>query len=415
MKKFSHGPKVFIAIVTIGLLHFLGLIFYASFTQEQSFSISRSKAFDEVVNIISNLKSVPSDQDPLLLKQFYKTHLQLSLTNKPEWPVQIKDERYWLLETILKNKSLQFSYLVRPNQWLNIYFQGNRHASASQILMLILEGLLLAVIIYALWMFDRFNYPLKQFKKVADALGIDTAHTPIKEYGPRTVREMARAMNDLHTRIRELLKERTEILVAISHDLRTPLTRLKLRAQLTNDLVCQSKTIYDIDEMEQMIEQILYFARPQQNAQNNKIDLRTLLMTLCDEMQDMGMPIDFISDTNPVKINGHALSLKRAINNILQNSQRYAKKITVTLLNENQNIKIIIEDDGPGIPTSDLEKVLQPFYRVNQARTAGCGNVGLGLSITRDIIHKQSGTLHLENCLPHGLRVIICFEGIPNR
>jgi signal transduction histidine kinase len=409
MTTLTAKTKVLIALSSVIILHIICVSFYTLYTKEQAFIISREKAFDEIVYLIDKLKSTTTDHYPALIKNAYVTHLQLSITTAAEWDNKITTPHYWLLDRLFpQDKPLQFSYLLSSGNWLNVYFQGSKHSFALQGLMIFLEALVLLLMLYSFWIVERFNEPLKNFIQMTNNF---KAHLPMKlaeNKGPLAIREMAQAMNKLQLQVDQLLAERTEMLIAISHDLRMPLTRLKLRTEGINETLIQDKALRDIDEMNTMISQILYYAKQTQvPIEFNKIDITTLLLTLQDELLDMGHQLQFKCPTPSVIGFGDAALLKRALNNILQNAIRYSTQITLSLRSTNQTIVIQISDNGPGIPADDLEKVLNPFYRVNTARTHEGGNIGLGLTISHTIVERLHGHLTLNNQSPSGLCVTI--------
>ena len=261
------------------------------------------------------------------------------------------------------------------------------------------------------WSINRFTKPLQNFKAAAERLGIDLQTTPQAVVGPSVVREAALALNKLQQRIQELIRDRTQVLAAISHDLRTPITRMKIRTQFVADDEARLNFESDLAEMEQMINDTLTFAREDAaTEQKKKIDLVSLVQTLCDDMQDMGHAVIFQTKLTRVPFSGRLLGLKRALNNLLGNAARYGKHVEVSLSTRGKSIVMHIMDDGPGIPEADLQRVFEPFYRAEQSRSRDTGGSGLGLAITRDIIKAHDGKIHLKNRKPHGLIATVIFS-----
>jgi signal transduction histidine kinase len=226
------------------------------------------------------------------------------------------------------------------------------------------------------------------------------------------VREAAQAMNKMQRRIQDLIRDRTQMLAAISHDLRTPITRMKLRSQLIDDNNMQLNLANDLDEMEKMVNDTLAFAREDSTHEKKiSVDLASLLSTITDEMQDMGTAVSFSSRLNRAPIKGRPLALKRAFTNIINNGIRSGQKVEVSLSSRRNNgFLVMIDDHGPGIAEEDIERVFEPFYRAESSRSRDTGGVGLGLAVTRDILLAHRARIILRNRKPHGLRVMIEFS-----
>ena len=230
-------------------------------------------------------------------------------------------------------------------------------------------------------------------------MDLNTRLSPI-EYGPPIVRDTYHAMHKMQQRIQDLINDRTKMLAAISHDLRTPITRMKLRLQLLktphDDLY--NKSMNDLNEMETMITQTLAFAR-QEATQEKRVhfDIFSLLATISTEMTDLGQNIHFNTPTQRISFYGKPLALKRAFTNLINNGIKYAEQVTLDLQVKNATIILTVEDDGPGIPENDLDNVFKPFYRGEHSRSRDTGGVGLGLATTLDIIRAHHGRITLAN------------------
>ena len=215
----------------------------------------------------------------------------------------------------------------------------------------------------------------------------------------------------MQKRIQDLLQSRTQMLAAISHDLRTPITRLKLRAHSIKDENLQDKISHDLDEMESMIAETLVYAKEESNAEKKiKLDLNSLLQSLCDDMSALGFEVEFESDGKRIPFQGRPLAIKRALTNVIQNSVNYGQKANVKLSRHDKLIKIIIKDEGPGIPNEELDKVFEPFYRCERSRSRDFAGAGLGLPIAREIIHSHQGDITLKNRKKKSLKVTIRFN-----
>ncbi|MCK4608725.1 MAG: HAMP domain-containing histidine kinase [Gammaproteobacteria bacterium] len=203
-----------------------------------------------------------------------------------------------------------------------------------------------------------------------------------------------------------LLHDRTQMLAAISHDLRTPITRLKLRVEYLQDSEQYQKILADLDEMEAMLTAVLSFARDDARHDNTEhFDLNALLDSVCNDMSDTGFAVTYNGGEKRLPFTGDINNLKRAFSNLIGNAVKYGGQADVRLYCGDKQIKIEIDDRGPGIPDTDLERVFTPFYRVEQSRSRETGGTGLGLTVARDIIRSYNGEIELRNLSQGGLRV----------
>jgi len=195
------------------------------------------------------------------------------------------------------------------------------------------------------------------------------------------------------------------MLAAMSHDLRTPLTRLRLRAELVDDQEQQDKMLTELDMMAQMIESMLSFARDETNNEpRTLLDLSALVDGLCEDATDAGESVSF-SGPRGVTISCRPTAIRRAVSNLIDNAVKYGKSAAVSLIPETERVVVLVEDEGPGIPRSEREKVFEPFYKISEARDPEKGGVGLGLSVTRSIVWEHGGDIILGSRKGGGLRV----------
>ncbi len=275
--------------------------------------------------------------------------------------------------------------------------------------LILLELSLLGLYLFYVFSLQRFKEPLQNFKASAEKLGIDVNTPPTPIFGPKIVRDAANAINKMQLRIRELITTRTQLLAAISHDLRNPITRLKLRTQFIEDKVMAEKIQNDLTDMEMMINSVLNFAS-EDSLQEQKIslDIVSLLSSICEDFIDEGQAVTMNIPSERHIILGKRLALKRTFTNLIQNALKYGKNADVTLSVTQTHIIIMIEDNGPGIPENEISQVFQPFYRTSTARKNHAG-FGLGLSIAQEVIHGHQGFISLENRAKGGLRTKIKF------
>lgn len=246
--------------------------------------------------------------------------------------------------------------------------------------------------------------PLRRLALAADAIGHRIETRPIMEQGPNEVRQVARAFNAMQQRIARLIESRTQALAAVSHDLRTPITRLRLQAGFIAERDIQESIDRDLDEMEAMIDSTLAYLRGEIDAETPRpTDLPTLLETLVDAEEDQGRQASY---EGPAYLTAmvRPVALKRAFDNLISNATAYGGTARVRLQADATGVVVTVDDDGPGIPDADLGRVFEPFVRLEASRNRGTGGVGLGLTIARQAIAAEGGSLVLANRPGGGLR-----------
>jgi signal transduction histidine kinase len=258
-----------------------------------------------------------------------------------------------------------------------------------------------AVLIF--WAVFRLTAPVRTLADAAEQLGRDIQHAPaLPESGPTEIATAAIAFNTMASRVRRFVEDRTFLLTAIGHDLRTPITRLKLRTEFLEDEAQREKFLGDLDELEAMLASTLAFGRDvAQTEASVPVDLAILLRTVIDETGDIAPEcIDALRYTGPdhTILRARPLALKRALANLIGNAVKYGDSARITLRDgDRHTLRIDIEDDGPGIPPGELERVFEPFRRVENSRNRETGGTGLGLAIARNAIRAHGGDITLAN------------------
>jgi signal transduction histidine kinase len=263
----------------------------------------------------------------------------------------------------------------------------------------------LIVILVAVWAARRVTRPVAQLAEAAERFGADVRAAPMPETGSREIRLAARAFNRMQERLRRLIDDRTFMLAAISHDLRTVLTRLKLRAEYVEDENQRMRAIADIDEMQAMLETSLAFARDELAEEARRdVDISALLQSLCDGLSDAGEKASF---DGPAGLICHCqpVAMRRAVSNLLGNAVKYGKEVEVVARRDGAMIGIDISDRGPGIAELLHEKVFMPFYRIESSRNRETGGTGLGMSVARNVFRRHGGDITLHPRPGGGLRV----------
>ena len=258
------------------------------------------------------------------------------------------------------------------------------------------------------WLTWTVNHPLIAFARAAERVGVDVNAPVLPEQGPAQLRRAIRAFNEMQSRLQRFLSDRTRMLGAISHDLRTPLTRLRLRIETDRAAEEKSKVLGDIEIMESMLTSTLSFIRGVDDVEAGEIvDLDSLLQTVCDLVSDTGGEVVY-GGPGRSRYYCKPQSMMRALTNIVSNAAKYGARADVTLTRSAPGgFEIEIADDGPGIPDAEKAKVFEPFYRTALARDTDRQGMGLGLSIARSIILAHGGAIELRDRRPSGLLVVV--------
>ncbi|MBI1906279.1 MAG: HAMP domain-containing protein [Rhodocyclales bacterium] len=245
--------------------------------------------------------------------------------------------------------------------------------------------------------------PLSRLAQAANALGEDPNRPALATTGPTEVALAATAFNQMQTRIREHVAERTRILAAISHDLQTPITRLRLRAEEISDPALRTRVQSDLDAMQALAREGLDYARSlDATAPLQAVDLTALVDALCQDAQDMGWNVTRQGATH-TPCRAQLVALRRVLWNLIENGIKFGERVEVSLRESDDAIHIDVRDHGPGIAPDELERVFEPFYRTEYSRNRETGGTGLGLAIARNLLRAQGGDVTLENAADGGL------------
>ncbi len=254
------------------------------------------------------------------------------------------------------------------------------------------------------FLMSRQLKPLKRLAIIAETFGRGLDAPDIKTAGAYEIRQTANAFNQMRTRIKRFLKQRTEMLAGVSHDLRTPLTRMKLQISLMKDVKAKSELEVDINEMTSMLDSYVSFVKTESPEPIETIVINELIGDIVKTVEKNGVELT-IKEKNSVQTSGRQIQLKRAFNNIIENSLRYAKKIQIILYTNEKDCVIDFNDDGEGIPIDKYEDVFKPFFTLDPSRNKLKGESGLGLTITRDIIRSHGGDVKLSESNLGGLQL----------
>jgi signal transduction histidine kinase len=268
-----------------------------------------------------------------------------------------------------------------------------------------LAGLTLVLGVVLFLMARTITRPLTGLARAADAVGRGERQAPLPETGARELREATHAFNVMQERLHRYLDSRTQVLAALSHDLRTPLTRLKLRVETLDDDSLRERFGADLDEMIAMVANCLNLFKGLDDEPPQPTDVGALLADLRREFAELGGTVEIEGVANaPVVVKPQAL--KRCLTNLLSNAIKYGDRATV-VVEDGADLVMRVLDEGPGIPAESLEQVFEPFFRLESSRNSTTGGVGLGLGIARDIAQAHGGSLVLRNRSPHGLEAVL--------
>ncbi len=267
----------------------------------------------------------------------------------------------------------------------------------------------------SVWITWFVNAPLTRFAHAAERVGVDVHAPPFPEQGPTELRRVIHSFNQMHDRLQRMLVDRTRMLAAISHDLRTPLTRIRLRLETGRAPAEVDRIVADIDAMEAMLTSTLAFVRGIDAAEETEaVDLDLLVQTVTDLISDVGGAVTY-DGPGRCRYRCRPQSMMRALANVIANAAKYGGSAHVTLHTRQRGAFVVeIEDAGPGIPAEERARVFEPFYRGPSAAERDSEGMGLGLSITRSIVLAHGGSIELLNAEPRGLLVRITLPTEPS-
>jgi two-component system osmolarity sensor histidine kinase EnvZ len=421
-KRLFYRALIIVAAPTIILQIIITIVFYDSIWIKANKNITRSlvaqlKAIEEVYqNDKTNLD---------FLTDSYKNNFNFEIgINQEIFPNNSGERRFSPMDRSLRRELK--STFGNSNYWFNtskfknaveIKIRSNNEVleflvpkemvSASSVRLFVLWTTLPSVvlIIIALIFLKNQTKPLVKLAKAAERFGKGDYVNDFRASGSQEIRKAAFEFDRMAKRINRHLNQRAEMLSGISHDLRTPLTRLKLQLAMLKQKEISEKMSKDIDEMEKMLNDYLQFAKTQTQEDTVLINLNNLLKSIKISFNNSNF---FLNDNaTAVELKGRPAALKRSFENIIQNGLSYGKKVYLNIQKGNKRVTIIIEDDGPGIPEDQYKNVFKPFFRLDKSRSLNQSGVGLGLAIVEDIINSHGGNIKLGKSKYNGLQVKI--------
>ena len=304
------------------------------------------------------------------------------------------------------------SAALADGRWLNVAVgppPGAPAWGATFVVIFLFSALgIAAVAVLTGW---RIAKPMRSLAAAAGRFGRGEAVDDLPEAGPAETRETVRAFNRMRDRLDRYVRDRTAMLASISHDLRTPITSLRLHAEFVDDEETKTRILAALDEMQRMTEDTLGFIREDmQREETRTVDLHALLDSVAADLSELGHETA-VADSGRILLACRAVGLRRAFRNLLENAAAYGVRATARIDRDGSGVRVVIEDEGPGIPEADLERVFEPFVRLEASRSRDTGGSGLGLAIARSIVRGHGGDVHLENRADGGLRATVALPG----
>ena len=331
--------------------------------------------------------------------------------NLPRNVLQQTNKHHMKNKRINSTPSKGWNYMtlqLADNQWLNVATRFNPNAplfKSGNFISIVTTAIIL--IIFVIFMVRRITKPLHDLTRAADQLGCGEEVEPLQISGPYDLQTAMIAFNNMNERLNRFVTDRTNMLAAVSHDLRTPITSLKLRAELLDEGPTQTAFLATLDEMQAIADSTLSFIRDDaNNEQTQSVDLTALLDSICEDFRSQGKKANLV-DHDKIFYSCRVVTLKRALNNVIENAIKYGKGAEVSIQQTTEHLCIQIDDEGEGIPESKIEEMFAPFSRLEKSRNQMTGGVGLGLSIARSVIRSHGGDIRLTNRQPSGLCVVL--------
>lgn len=312
-------------------------------------------------------------------------------------------------EVLLSKDNNDLIVLLDTNDGLYKFVTSKKKIFSSSIFMFVvwMAGTSVLLFLVAVLFLRIQVRSIAELAQVAEDFGKGIDNTKFKPSGSSEVRKAAIAFIKMKERIQRQISERTQMLAGVSHDLRTPLTRMKLQAAMMPEGEDKKDFLSDIDEMEKMLDGYLSFVSGEAGEKSTFVDMNELILSIINKFRNKKALIRYSTNDEVSAIQGREQALKRALTNIISNAFRYGKTIAVKLENNDKKLWVSVEDDGPGIPRDKRDDVFKAFYRLESSRNKETGGVGLGLSIAKDVVTSHGGTIELGDSELGGLKVLI--------
>ncbi|MER9403180.1 ATP-binding protein [Mesorhizobium caraganae] len=303
-----------------------------------------------------------------------------------------------LAASFAQSDKLTASVRFADGQWLNFTEPNTPVGPILSFDSLPLYSLIAAlVVIMSIWSLRRLTAPYRMMETAVNRIGMDLKSPPIAETGSREIRAAAKAVNAMQVRLRDYVEDREHLAAALAHDLRTPLTRMRLRLELLRKSTAREALAHDLADIEGIASSVIDFATFEVTEERSeRIDFWSLVESIADGFEDVSFDHDGARPRGMICM-ARPVALKRCVNNLVQNAVTYGKKAHLSLRQSDGTITLLIRDEGPGIPQAQLDQVFGSFVRLEQSRNRQTGGLGLGLTIARNIARAAGGEVHLSN------------------
>ena len=420
-KRLFYRSLLIVAVPIIGLQLIISIVFFDSLWIKTNKGLTRALVgeIDTIIDIYNN----ENEYNKKKLTDLYNQNFNFSIrflenTKLPDIKVErwfspmdrtlrrelkSKVNEYWFNTTSYKEViDLRIKF---QDGVLQIFFPKERvQASSIRIFALWITLPAFLLIAVAIIFLKNQTRPIINLAKASEKFGRGELFENFIPSGALEIRQAGYEFDRMRKRIIRHLNQRSEMLSGISHDLRTPLTRMKLQLAFVKDEKISEKLSNDITEMEKMLNEYLNFSSSRSVEKTETFDLSELLETIVQKYEKKGIATDI---PERVYLDGRKNLIQRCLNNLIDNSIKYSEKILISLKKSANNITIIVDDDGPGIPKNERENVFKPFYKIDKSRGDSKSSVGLGLSIASDIVRSHGGNILLETSPQNGLRIKI--------
>ena len=361
---------------------------------------------DEIINLFSvhqDLNIELNQEDDFIYKLNERWFSPIDRTLRRELKSKFGSEQFWfdttsykeLIDLRIRYQSGYFKFLVPKDRVTS---------SSARIFGLWITVPAIIVVFISLIFLKNQTRPITNLAKVAEKFGKGEEIEEFKPSGAAEIRQAGYEFDKMRKRIKRHLNQRSEMLSGISHDLRTPLTRMKLQIAFIKDKDISEKFSEDINEMEKMLNEYLQFTSSSYIERDELFNFSELIQQIVKKYDNKNISLN---STDRIYFNGRKNLIKRCINNLIDNALKYGKKVNIDLTKKTSNLFLKIEDDGPGIPENEDENVFKPFYKMDKGRADSKSSVGLGLSIASDIIRSHGGNIKLEKSKLNGLGIKI--------
>ena len=421
-KRLFYRALIIVAAPTIILQIIITIVFYDSIWIKANKNITRS-----LVNQLKTIEEVYKNDNKNLdfFTDSYKNNFNFEIgINQGVFPSNSGERKFSPMDRSLRRELK--SVFGNNNYWFNTsnfknaveikirsgsdvieFLVPKEMVSASSVRIFVLWTTLpsLLLIIIALIFLKNQTKPLVKLAKAAERFGKGDYVNDFRASGSQEIRKASFEFDRMAKRINRHLNQRAEMLSGISHDLRTPLTRLKLQLAMLKQKEISDNMSKDIDEMEKMLNDYLQFAKTQTQEKTTIVNINNIFSALKDEFNNDNL--SFINKHEMIELKGRPLALKRSFSNVIQNGLTYGNKVYVDIQKGVKRVLVTIEDDGPGIPEDQYKNIFKPFFRLDKSRSLNQSGVGLGLAIVEDIINSHGGNIQLGKSRYNGLQVKI--------